>query len=95
MEWYLLWKVGLVFILTELMDLCSFYRKREKGYVSIHQKDTRDLWHDSKKVLLFFVYGELVEWNVFLLIIAILLNWFFHEFIFFHGWFKKFINNEE
>jgi hypothetical protein len=93
MEYYLLWKVLLVTILTDIMDMCSFYRRRNHSYFSVHQNDTRDGWHDSKKILLFFVFGELVKWDIVLLIIAGILHFIIHEYILFHGWFKSFINN--
>ena len=96
MDYYLLWKVLLVIILTDIMDLCSFYRQRNKGYFCIKQygEFKRDAWHDSKWILLLFVFGEFVEWDIVLLFIAALLNWFIHEQILFGGWFKKFINHK-
>ena len=90
MEYYLLLKVIVVIVLTDLMDLFNFYRRRNSGYFSIHTTDTRDAWHDSKKLLLFFVFGELVKWNIVLLIMAAIINVVLHEFILFHGIFKRF-----
>ena len=95
MEYYLLLKVLIVIVLTDVMDLCSFYRRRNQGYFCIKQYGTfkRDAWHDSKLLLLFFVFGELVKWDMLLLILAAVINYFVHEVILFGGVFKKFINN--
>ena len=94
MEYYLLLKVVLVTVLTDIMDMCSFYRRRNIGYASIHQNDTRDLWHDSKKVLLFFVFGEMVKWDVVLLIMGLSIHFIIHEYVLFHGWFETFNNHK-
>ena len=96
MEYYLLLllKILIVIVLTDVMDLCSFYRKRNQGYFCIKQYGVkRDAWHDSKLLLLFFVFGELVKWDILLLILAAVINYFVHELILFGGFFKKFINN--
>ena len=97
MDYYLLWKVVIVVTLMDIMDMCSFYRKRNVGYACIKQFGMfkRDLWHDSKKVLLFFVFGELVKWDILLLIMAGFINVIIHEAILYKGWFKTFINNRE
>ena len=97
MDYSLLLKVALVIILMDVMDMCSFYRKRNVGYACIKQYGMfkRDLWHDSKKVLLFFVFGELVKWDWILLIMAGFLNLIIHEVVLYKGFFKLFINNRE
>ncbi len=97
MDFYLLLKVVLVVILMDIMDMCSFYRRRGVGYACIKQYGMfkRDLWHDSKKVLLFFVFGELIKWDLILLIMAGAINLFIHEVILYKGFFKLFINNRE
>ncbi len=99
MEFYLLWKVLLLILLTDLMDLFCFKRKRDRGYFCVNRKRNGfiggDAWHDTKKILMLFLIGELVNWDILLLIIGAILNYFIHEFILYHGFFNTFNNHKE
>ena len=92
MDYFLLWKVILLVILTDLMDLFCFKRQRNKGYFCIHSFKEHDAWHDTKKILMFFLIGELVKWDLVLLIIGAAINYIIHEFVLYHGLFNRLKN---
>ena len=95
MEYYLLLKVVVVIVLTDLMDLFNFKRRRNEGYFCIHSSRYFDGWHDTKKLLLLYVFGELVKWDIFLLVMAAAINLFIHELVLYHGLFDKFNNHKK
>ena len=95
MEYYLLLKVVILVILTDMMDLFCFKRKRSSGYFCIHSFKEHDAWHDTKKLLMLLLIGELVNWDLMLLIIGAIINYTLHEFVLYHGVFEKFRNNKE
>ena len=92
-------KVFLLILLTDLMNLFCFKRKRDRGYFCVNSKRNSfiggDAWHDTKLILMLFLIGELVNWDIWFLIIGAIFNWVVHEFILYHGFFEKFNNHKE
>jgi hypothetical protein len=91
---------GLVLILDG-MDLCSYDRERNDGYVCIQQEPNFtilgyefhiDLWHHLKILLIFYILIPQFGFTWYLAL-GYLITFIGHEHLFFNGWFKKYKNN--